>query len=92
MSESSGKFRQRPRVAWREIEGEAVLVDPVRGRMVVLNPSGLVLWQALETGQSAEELVGRLLEEFDVSESEARRDVDAFLGSLNERNLLEAAE
>ena len=91
-AETERRFRQKPRIAWREIDGEAVLVDPVRGRMLVLNDTGLYLWQALELPKNTGELADSLCAEFAVSAETATRDVNVFLESLRERNLLEAAE
>lgn len=91
-AEAERRFRQKPRIAWREIDGEAVLVDPVRGRMLVLNDTGLYLWQALERPKDSRELAESLCTEFDVSADTAAHDVGAFLESLRERNLVEVAE
>ncbi|MCB0218336.1 MAG: PqqD family protein [Chrysiogenetes bacterium] len=68
------------------------MVDPVRGRMLVLNDTGLYLWQALELPKNTGELADSLCAEFAVSAETATRDVNVFLESLRERNLLEAAE
>lgn len=90
-ADKTRRYRQRARVAWREIDGEAVLVDPVRGRMLVLNDTGLFLWQALESPHDLAQLSAALCEAFDVEGAQAGRDVAAFVGSLTERNLVETA-
>ena len=57
--------------------------------MITLNGSGAFLWRLLEAEQTADDLTAALLAEYDVDEEKARRDVDAFIVTLQENNLLE---
>jgi hypothetical protein len=50
--------------------------------MLTLNESGALLWKALEKGADRDGLVDALLAEYEVSETEAAADVDAFLAKL----------
>lgn len=75
-------------VEWREVEGEIVALDVARSEYLSINPSGTVLWRALEGGATRSDLVRRLEDEFGIDADAARRDVDAFLESLVERRLL----
>ena len=66
----------------RRIAGEAVLVPVGSGSlngMVTFNETGNFLWQKLLEGSTAEELTDALCETFDVSESDARKDIARFL-------------
>ena len=51
--------------------------------MVRLNNSGAMLWKILEQGASRDELIQAITERYDVSEEQAERDLDEFLGVLN---------
>lgn len=51
--------------------------------MVRLNNSGAMLWKILEEGASRDELIQAMIERYDVSEEQAERDLDEFLGVLN---------
>lgn len=51
--------------------------------MVRLNNSGAMLWKILEEGASRDELIQAITERYDVSEEQAERDLDEFLGVLN---------
>ncbi len=82
------KYQQDRDIAWRQVDGEAVLVDPVARLLRVLNPSGCYLWAELEHPRSADELVELLAGEFDVTPEAARKDVEAFLGLLKDRKLV----
>lgn len=77
----------------RSIAGETVLV-PV-GRTVyeanglfVLNELGDFLWDRLPEAENEEQLLCAVLEEYEVDEQTARRDLLAFLGKLKEMEIL----
>lgn len=77
----------------REIAGDTILV-PV-GKTVydanglfVLNELGAFIWDLLPKVSSEEEICKAVLEEYDVTEAEATRDIDEFLGKLKEMNIL----
>lgn len=53
-----------------------------------VNETGAFLWHLLEQGAEKDELVAKLLDEFDVDEATAARDVDAFIAQLNEKALI----
>lgn len=50
--------------------------------MLKLNESGAMLWKVLENHGEREQMVASLTAEYDVSEEQARTDVDAFLDKL----------
>lgn len=56
--------------------------------MITLNDTGRFLWERLEKGAEADELVAALLAEYDVDEAIARAGVDAFLEKLKANDLL----
>lgn len=77
----------------RSIAGDTVLV-PV-GKAVydsnglfVLNEVGAFLWNLLPQAADSEALLLALLEEYDVSPQQARRDIDDFLAKLRELGIL----
>ena len=75
---------------WVESDGDIVALDDRSLQYLSANPAGAVLWQALVEGTTREDLVGRLLEEFDVEETVAARDVDSFIVELTRLGLLES--
>lgn len=50
--------------------------------MVMLNDMGVVIWNALGEKCSAEEIVQRVLDEYEVSEEVARADIGKYLETL----------
>ncbi len=73
---------------WREVQGEIVAIDMRGSEYFTLNRTAAELWPALSEGATREQLVERLRSAFDVDQGAAGRDVDAFLESLRERELL----
>lgn len=57
---------------------------------ITLNESGAFLWSVLEKGVADKnELLSKLLEEYDVEETLAQKDIDAFLQKLIENDLID---
>lgn len=59
---------------------------------ILLNESSAFLWKCLEKGSNREELVDALLGEYAVDRELAERDVEAFLESLEENEVLEKGD
>jgi hypothetical protein len=76
-------------VEWRELDGEIVALDRQRSEYLAVNRTGAAVWPLLAQGASREELLERMTERFDVDGEIAERDLQAFLDSLVERELLE---
>jgi hypothetical protein len=76
---------------WLESDGEILALDEQALVYLNANPAGAVLWQALAVGATRDELVRRILAEFEVDEATAGADVDRFLADLDSRGLLEPA-
>lgn len=77
----------------RDIAGDIILV-PV-GKSVydakglfVMNELGGFIWDLLPQAEDAEEICRRILEEYDVAEEDAARDVAEFLGELRELDII----
>lgn len=80
------------RVVWQDLDGEAVILDLVRSTYLSVNPSGTVMIKSLAAGADRQDLVAVLVHEYGLSEAEASQDVNAFLASLEERNLITATD
>ena len=82
-------LRLRPEaLQWREIEGEVVAVDLETSSYLGANEAGAVLWRALATGATREDLAALLVAEFQIDAEQAARDTDAFVAQLRENDLL----
>ena len=79
--------------AVREIMGEYVMVPLGEAAlefagMISTSETGAWMVEALKEDVTQEELLQRLLAEFDVDEETARADLQEFLGQLKKQNLL----
>ena len=72
---------RRDGLHWVEADGEIVALDDRSLQYLSANAVGAVLWQSLIEGATRDELLARILEEFDVEEDVAARDLDGFLAS-----------
>jgi hypothetical protein len=79
-------------VAWREIEGETLLLDLRTSTYLAVNPSATVLWRQLEVGTTRDELVAALAREYELDDELAGADVDDFLADCRARDLIEEVE
>jgi orotate phosphoribosyltransferase-like protein len=76
-------------LSWREIDDEVVALDVETATYLSANASGRLLWRSLSAGATREELVSCLVDEFEIDTERAAADVDAFIGELSQRGLLE---
>ena len=72
----------------REVTGN-YLIMPLKGelnfkKLMTLNETGAFLWRHLEKGATREMLLDRMMEEYEVDEQTACRDLDVFLKQLAE--------
>jgi hypothetical protein len=75
-------------LTWREVGDELVVFNAERGTYLTLNASAKELWQDLANGTTVAELVHSLCARFDLSVEQASDDVESFLFSLSQRELL----
>jgi PqqD family protein of HPr-rel-A system len=73
------------------LNDRGIAFDPASGETYRLVGPAVQLVRLLQKGADDAELLRYLLEEYDVDESTARRDLDVFLGALEQMKLWEAA-
>ena len=77
----------------RDVAGECVVISVNANidfdGMLSLNGTAKDLWQWLQEGADEDGLVARLLDEYEVDESLAKKAVKSFLAKLSELNFLE---
>jgi hypothetical protein len=84
-SEAASKYARNPDVSCREEElGEgALLFNPDTDAILVINPTGLLIWEALEHSRTRAEIVAHLVETCEgVPVDQVEADVEAFLQTL----------
>jgi Coenzyme PQQ synthesis protein D (PqqD) len=76
-------------VEWRAVEGEVVVVDLRDSVYYGVNQTAAVVWPELAAGASRGALVERLVQASGIDSDQAGVEIDAFLESLAELDLLE---
>lgn len=80
-------MKQNPDFLLQEV-ADTIVVVPVGqasvnfGGMITLNGTGAFLWNLLETEQTLQSLTQALLDRYEVEETVARADVEAFVKKL----------
>ena len=75
-------------IAYRIIEGEAVLINPETGIVFVLNQTGSFLWQQFDGTKSIREIAENVQQTFTVSYTDAESDLVEFIRELGARKLI----
>ena len=75
-------------VAWRDVEGEVVVIDLKNSEFFSLNDAAQGLWPLLHRGTTNTELVQALVERYDVDLVRAESDVRGLLVQLRQRGFL----
>jgi hypothetical protein len=77
-------------VVFEVIDERAVLVDAAGKELITLNPTGTIVWQALDGRRGHAGLAASVLEEYpDAERGEVERDVETFLDELSELHLVD---
>jgi Coenzyme PQQ synthesis protein D (PqqD) len=76
-------------ILFRELDGEAVVLETVKGVYFGLDSTATRIWTLLDRHRQLEEVHTALVAEFDASEEELRGDLVRFVGELAAHGLLE---
>ncbi len=79
-------------VLFRELEGEAVLLDLGSGRYFGLNAVGTRVWTLLAAGATIGAAAAAIVAEFDVDPDQIARDIDDLVTELAARGLIVPAQ
>lgn len=88
MASLDRRFSRDERIAWRVIEGEAILIDREEHDVVRLNRIGTRIWQGLNGRRTVHEIVDDIQQVFGVSRKQVHRDVLRFLRQLVRREMV----
>ena len=78
----------------REIAGQSVVValgeaSKSFNGIIKLNETGRVIWDKLSEGAEKEDIVNAILAEYEIDGATVEKDVDSFVATLKENNILE---
>jgi Coenzyme PQQ synthesis protein D (PqqD) len=73
---------RNPSVLWRELDGEAILLDPQAGCSYNLNPVGTLIWKLLDGQHSTEDIVAAICDAYEVEAGQAGQDAQRLFDDL----------
>ena len=87
-------MKQNPDFILTDVADSHVLVPVGKSAVnfnaiISLNDMGQTIWNMLETETTSEEILKKILAEYDVSENRARTDIDSFISKLRENGCIE---
>ena len=77
-----------PDVVFRELEGEAVLLNLDTGMYFGLNATGVRMWQLIEQHRTLERVLASLEREFDAPATQLQAELLAWVSQLEQHGLL----
>ena len=83
---------QDRKTAYRVIDGEAVIVDPTTSMLYSLNPVATLIWEMSNERTTVEEIVDRIVKEFDVERTTAEADCLELVRDFVDKGMLIAEE
>lgn len=81
-------LKRNATVLWRELDGEAVLLDPQAGCSYNLNQIGTLVWKMLDGTRTTSDIVSAICELYEVEPEQALQDVEQLLSEMGNNNLL----
>lgn len=77
----------------REIAGENILVPGANAvldlnGLFVVTETGALIWKLLPKVENEQEIVEKILEEYEIDEDTAKKDVSEFLGKLRKYGII----
>jgi hypothetical protein len=85
-------YIQNAEIIQSKIGDEVVMLDMASGFYFGLNSVASAIWHKLEKGISFDELIGQLMEEFQVERALCEQDTKELIDQLLEKNIIRIAE
>lgn len=83
-----GTMRLRKGLSWRRVGDDIVVLDLDQSCYVSISGAGAVVWEHLAKGASLDDVLDRIVDEYDVDREQAAADVEAFVQNLRDRRLM----
>lgn len=82
-------LKRKQTILWRELDGEAVLLNPEGGYSYSLNQVGTLIWSLLDGAHTSADIARAICEDYEVEYEQALQDVDQILVDLLENHLVQ---
>lgn len=81
-------WKLSPDVVFRDLEGEAVILDLASGTYFGLNEVGTRVWRLVDEGRDVSQIVEIVTSEYQADRATIARDVERLLDDLRSRRLI----
>ena len=85
----SSRIQPSGDVLFREMQGEAVLLNIQTGMYFGLDSTGTAIWQLIQKKSRLDKVLESLVEEFDIDKASCREDLLRFATTLQKNGLVE---
>ena len=82
-------FQRRKDLLSSRMDQDTVMMHPESGKYFSLNPVATRIWEMLEKPMTFSQIVGTLLNEFNVSSETCHKETREFIRTLMEKNIIE---
>lgn len=79
---------RNPQLAWREIDGEIVIISPEDSQVHELNETAALVWKRANGDETEEEIAAEIAAQYEVSLAQARDDVAELLAQFQEKQMI----
>ena len=83
------EFKIKSKLAFRKIDGIFFIVDAEKETLHELNDMGSFIWNLIVKKRNSEEIIKKISEEFEVSDSQAKKDFNSFIDKLKDKGLVQ---
>jgi hypothetical protein len=80
-------LRNEKKVAWRIVDGEAVILVPENSTFHTLNTTGTRIWELADGKLSTDEIIQKICEEFKVEKEKVEGNIKKFITELVNKEL-----
>lgn len=75
-------------IVWRNLDGEAVLLNPNTGKYFGMNAVGCSFWEKIDGQNTVAEIIDHLLEEYEVTRSVLEQDINELIDAMLKNNII----
>lgn len=76
------------KIVWRNIDGEAVILNMDTGAYYSLNKTGSLIWALLCEGKALEDIITHLSDTYEIPEKRARTDILSAIDDFKKESLV----
>jgi Coenzyme PQQ synthesis protein D (PqqD) len=84
----SKKVKRSAGFVYNEVDGDLVMMDVEIGTYISMNPTGKDIWDILETPQTAQQIVDKLLGMYNIERVACEQEVTRFIETMQSRKII----